>query len=400
MSVLDRPLAANTDIDTVPYRATLSGFCAILIGLGLGRFAYTPLIPALIASGGLSPRQAAWLGAINLAGYLAGALTGRHLAARWTVRATLRFAMAACALSLAACAVDGGFVWLAGWRFLAGLTGATLMVLAGPTVLTVTPAGQRGRVSGIIYAGVGLGIALSGTAVPVLVNAGLPTTWLVLGGLAALLAAVGWTGWPELAGQSATSGRVTGGGPMAPGTRLALALVAVAYGAEAAGFVPHTLFWVDFLARELGMGLATGGVYWTLFGAGAAVGAFAAGTMAERFGFRRTLTGALAVKALAVGLPVLTAHPLALGLSSVIVGALVPGMVVLAAGRVAELTGPATQARIWSRMTLVFALAQAVAAQAMTALVGATGTYVPLYAIGAGVLLIGALCAGAGRGAR
>jgi hypothetical protein len=97
---------------------------------------------------------------------------------------------------------------------------------------------------------------------------------------------------------------------------------------------------------------------------------------------------------------VLTAHPLALGLSSVIVGALVPGMVVLAAGRVAELTGPATQARIWSRMTLVFALAQAVAAQAMTALVGATGTYVPLYAIGAGVLLIGALCAGAGRGAR
>jgi len=32
------------------WRATLSGFCAILVGLGFARFAYSPLIPALIGA--------------------------------------------------------------------------------------------------------------------------------------------------------------------------------------------------------------------------------------------------------------------------------------------------------------------------------------------------------------
>ena len=56
-----------------PWRAVLAGLCATLVGIGLARFAYTPLIPALIAEDWFSPSQAAYLGAANLAGYLAGA---------------------------------------------------------------------------------------------------------------------------------------------------------------------------------------------------------------------------------------------------------------------------------------------------------------------------------------
>ena len=44
------------------WRATLAGLCASLVGIGLARFAYTPLIPALIAAGWFSPAAAAYLG--------------------------------------------------------------------------------------------------------------------------------------------------------------------------------------------------------------------------------------------------------------------------------------------------------------------------------------------------
>ena len=56
------------------WRPVLAGLCANLVGVGLARFAYTPLIPALIAAHWFSPSATVYLGAANLAGYLGGAL--------------------------------------------------------------------------------------------------------------------------------------------------------------------------------------------------------------------------------------------------------------------------------------------------------------------------------------
>ena len=53
--------------------------------IGLGRFAYTPLIPPLIEAHWFAPSDVLYLGAANLAGYLAGALLARRLAARLPV---------------------------------------------------------------------------------------------------------------------------------------------------------------------------------------------------------------------------------------------------------------------------------------------------------------------------
>ena len=78
-----RPAAAETDDGNGvgAWRGTLAGVCATLVGIGLARFAYTPLIPPLITEGWFAPSQAAYLGAANLAGYLAGALLARRMAA-------------------------------------------------------------------------------------------------------------------------------------------------------------------------------------------------------------------------------------------------------------------------------------------------------------------------------
>src|SRR5262249_35997378 len=110
--------------------AALAGLSAVLVGNGLGRFAYTPLLPSLFSDHWFSPSAAAYLGAANLAGYLAGALLGyattRYVPAVWLLRGM----MALTAASLLACAArDLGFAWFFLWRFAAGYAGGVLMVV-------------------------------------------------------------------------------------------------------------------------------------------------------------------------------------------------------------------------------------------------------------------------------
>src|SRR5919206_54394 len=83
-----------------PIGATIAALSANLIGIGLARFGYTPLIPALIAAGWFAPSAAVYLGAANLAGYLAGALGARWIAARTGTLALLRGSMLLTAASL------------------------------------------------------------------------------------------------------------------------------------------------------------------------------------------------------------------------------------------------------------------------------------------------------------
>ena len=83
-----------------------------------------------------------------------------------------------------ACASPLSFLWFFVWRVAAGLAGGMLMALAAPSVLPRVPAARRGLAGGIIFTGVGLGIAASGTLVPLLLRAGLAATWCGLGGLA------------------------------------------------------------------------------------------------------------------------------------------------------------------------------------------------------------------------
>jgi predicted MFS family arabinose efflux permease len=372
---------------------TAAGLCACLVGIGLARFAYTPLIPALIAAGWFSPAHTAYLGAANLAGYLVGALAARQLAARVPTVGMLRGMMLLATVAFFACATPVSFLWFFLWRFLAGLAGGSLMVLAPPTVLPYVPPARRGLAGGLIFTGVGLGIAASGTLVPLLLREGLVATWCGLGTLALVLTALSWRGWP--AGPPpvarivpprahATAIRHGGTGPL-------LAVLFVEYGLNATGLVPHMVFLVDFVARDLGQGLATGAAYWVVFGVGALLGPAAAGAAGDRVGFGPALRCSLLIQAAAVGVLALTAGPAALAVSSFVIGAFVPGCTTLVLGRVRELVADgsaAHQTAAWSRATMAFALGQAVAAYGFSFIFARSGGYALLFALGGGVLLV------------
>jgi len=367
------------------WRATLSGLCATLVGIGLARFAYTPLIPVLIAAQWFTPSQAAYLGAANLAGYLAGALSARPLAARVHRTVVLRAMMLLATAAFLACAAPLSFAWFSAWRFSAGMAGGVLMVLAAPTVLAYVPAARRGIVGGAIFTGVGLGIAASGTLVPLLLMLGLAQTWCGLGAVALALTIVAWGGWP--ADQPHRDG-APAHAPQRPGDPRLKALY-VEYALTAVGQVPHMVFLVDFVARGLGRGLGEGAFAWVLFGLGAMLGPTLTGHLADRIGFGSALRVAFAVQAVFVGALAVASGSGWLITSSIVVGAAVPGVVPLALGRVHELTNDhESGAAGWRSATIAFAVGQASAAYAYSYLFTQTGSYVMLYAIAAGVLML------------
>src|ERR1043165_4392264 len=116
-------------------RPALAGLSANLVTIGLARFAYTPLIPALIGAAWFTPAEAAWLGAINLAGYLAGVLMTRALAARVPAVTLLRGMMVVATVGLFACAWPLSFAWMAAWRGARGVAAGLISVPPAPTAL-------------------------------------------------------------------------------------------------------------------------------------------------------------------------------------------------------------------------------------------------------------------------
>lgn len=364
------------------WRATLAGFAAILVGIGLARFAYTPLLPALIHAGWFAASPAAYLGAANLAGYLAGALLAHSLAARLPVAPLLRGMMVLVAAAFVGCAFPLSFAWYFLWRFAAGFAGGALMALAAPAVLPLVSPGRRGMAGGIIFAAVGIGIIASGTLVPLLLLAGLRETWLGLGALSLVLTALSWSGWPADP-PAARVGRVQASRTTAlPRLGLRARALLPAYGLIAVGLVPHMVFLVDFVVRGLGQAMTVGAFHWVLFGLGACLGPVASGAIADRVGFAATLRLSLVVEAVAVSVPACSGWAPAVALSSVAVGAFVPASSVLVLGRLNALVAPERQRAAWGWATTAFAIGQAFAAYGFAFLLATGAPFAVLFLLG------------------
>lgn len=373
------------------WRGTLAGASASLVGIGLARFAYTPLLPAIIGAQWFPASTAAYLGAANLGGYLAGALLAGAMVRVAKPATVLRAMMLLATIAFVACAVPVSFLWFFLWRLASGLSGGALMVLAAPTILAHVPAARRGFASGGIFTGIGLGIAASGTIVPILLRQGLTSTWLGLAVVSLLLTAVAWNGWPEHAAPAHAEARPRfETAPAYP--RAGLRALYVEYGLNAVGLVPHMLFLVDFVARGLGRGVDAGAQFWVLYGLGAIVGPLAAGHLADRSGFRPALRAAYLMQAVAVAIPAAGVFGQAgLMVSALVVGAFTPGIVPLVLGRVNELLAhhPSAVKGAWSRSTTSFAVMQAVAAYGLSFVFSSSGgNYQILFVIGAGAVVL------------
>ncbi|WNC93274.1 YbfB/YjiJ family MFS transporter [Paraburkholderia sp. FT54] len=380
------PITSNSPVslDARALFATLAGLCGSLVAIGLARFAYTPLIPSLIQAHWFTSSQAVTLGAANFAGYLVGALLGRPLAAALSNRSALRMLMAVVTAAFFACAYPLSVSWFFAWRLLSGISGGAIMVLVATSILPHIPAPRRGFVSGMIFLGLGLGIAASGTLIPKLLHHGLQTTWTGLGVVALVLTALSWFGWPSSnppapAVPSGAHHRVRPQG-------LRLRVLYAQYAANALGLVPAMVLLVDYVARGLGRGAAIGADYWVLYGLAAIAGPVICGNVADRIGFGKAYRVGLLLQAAAVAMLAFSGNPLVLAASTVILGIFTPGIVPLVLGRIHELVphDHTEQRAAWSRATTAFALFQALGGYGYSYLFSHThNDYALIFACGA-----------------
>jgi predicted MFS family arabinose efflux permease len=382
---------AAAPLDARALYAMFAGLCASLVAIGLARFAYTPLIPPLIEAHWFTSSQAVTLGAANFAGYLAGALLGRPMASALSNRHALRVLMLMATAAFFACAFPLSVAWFFVWRFASGLAGGAIMVLVATSILPHIAPARRGFASGMIFLGLGLGIAASGTIIPELLRFGLRDTWIGLGVLSLVLTVASWYGWPAATppapaasahGESAPAGRHDG---------TTLRVLYGQYAANALGLVPAMILLVDYVARGLGRGADFGARYWVLYGVAAIFGPLISGNVADRIGFGAAYRIGLALQAAAVAMLALSGHPAVLVVATIVLGIFTPGIVPLVLGRIHELVphDHVEQRAAWSRATTAFALFQAIGGYGYSFLFAHSGNdYALIFWCGAGALAL------------
>ncbi|MEK9753925.1 MAG: YbfB/YjiJ family MFS transporter [Rhodospirillaceae bacterium] len=358
----------------------------MFVAMGLGRFSYGAMVPALVTDGQLSAGEAGWIGGINLAAYFLGAFITDACRARWPVGRVLMVSVLASLVALTASALPWGFAWLGFWRGLVGVTAGLIMVLGLALATDTAPADRRAMAAGILFSGVGVGIFFSGVLVPWLLGHGIAWAWSGIAAVGVVGLSVAGYGWRGLGTGTPTR-------QPSPGIGQLLACephrrgLAVAYFLFSFGITPHTLYWVDFLARKLDLGLALAGTHWATVGVFAVLGPWAAGWVARHAELRWAVGGAFVILGIGVAAPALAVWAPVLWVSTVIFGAQ-PGLTTVTSARARELSDSASVAALLRVLIMSSALGAAIGGIVFPALFAASGRYDVLFALaGAGMIV-------------
>lgn len=343
---------ATTTPASTGFRSAIDAALIMAVGMGFGRFAFTAIYPHMVDEGVITLHGGSLAASANYAGYLLGALLSIRIKAHAAHRLCL-WSMAGTAFCLAILSVLTNTWAIVSIRGIAGVFSAFAMVAASLWLLDHRRQLHRAP---LLYAGVGVGIALSAELLVLGTHVGLHSQglWLLLG-LASLV--VGMAAAPGLvAGGAATlssSVKAT-----AHGHRLVkpwpLVLI---YGLAGLGYIV-TATYLPLLVRTALPDVDAAHV-WAVFGLGAAPSCFLWHRLHERFGTPTALAINLIVQAIGVALP--TVAPSAAGylLSALLVGGTFVGTVTIAmpaAQRVAH----KVRVNLVATMTLVYGVGQIV----------------------------------------
>lgn len=324
----------------------------LAVAIGIGRFVYTPLLPAMQADAGFGAASAGWIAGWNYLGYLVGALGASLLAGRASRRAALLGCLAISLTTTAAMAATTSIpIWCA-LRLVSGIASAGALVISSSIVLEALTRAGRPELMGVNFAGVGAGIAISGLVVAVGLDAlGWRGLWIALAGLSvAALAILGPALW-RVDGISA----LPASSP-APIERFPGWILVASYFLEGLGYVVTGTFLVAIAKAMPGLGAAAQWL-WIVVGIAAVPSSMLWSRAAKRIGAPGALVAAHLVQAAGIALPLLSGSLWVALISAACFGGTFVGItsVILAyGGRVA----PGHPGRIIGLLTAAFGLGQ------------------------------------------
>jgi predicted MFS family arabinose efflux permease len=274
------------------------------VALGLARFAYALLLPAMRADLSWTYANAGAMNTANAAGYLAGALIAAPVARRFGVKPTFMAGILVTALGVGAAGLTSRFMVLMSLRILAGLSGALAFVAGGSMTAAVSGSAARAPLAlGIYFAGGGLGVAMSALGVPLLLDTvGWRGGWLVLGGLAftaSLIALPALLRAPLPAEQSATA-KESAWSPRE------IAIELVGYVLFGAGYIAYATFIIAQLRENSHFTPQEIAFFWAFLGCAAIAGVFVWGPVLTRLKGGRGAAAVIAAVTLGAALPLMS----------------------------------------------------------------------------------------------
>ncbi len=337
-----------------------SCFLMTFVSNGLARFGYVVLIPILILQGSLSQNESFALGIAILAGYIFGSLFINILQRYFSLESIARFSLFIIALSFVFCAFSSlPFIVAWMWRFLAGGASASLMILAAPLILPFINLKHRGKVGGIVFSGIGLGAVASGFILPFLAHFNLYFAWIFLASLSffAFIFSCFFLKTRKM-NQSKKQQTITKQPQFRP--HFFLWLLVISYVLNAIGYLPHTLFWTDYLMRDIGFSSFTAGSSWAFFGIGAALRSLGSGLLSDKIGLKNAQIIILVFKSFSCFLAILSSNLWLLNVSVFLMGFTTTGNVTLTNSLALQIMGKAYFAKSSSLLTLAFGIFQAI----------------------------------------
>jgi predicted MFS family arabinose efflux permease len=320
---MSEPVAVSLPAARVTHLGIVAGLAmGPAVGLGLGRFAYALLLPAMRADLGWSYAVAGAMNTANALGYLVGALVAAPLASRVGDKRGFLTGVLLTAVSLLATGLVTDITALALLRVVAGAAGALALVTGGALASAAGGGGGRGRPTlalGVYFGGAGFGMVVSAFAVPVLVaSVGWRSGWFALGALG-LLGAL--SALPALARATtmATHGEWRAPAFSVRATRGMRAMLA-SYVLFGAGYIAYTTFIVAYLRSRLGFDAGEVTLFWGCAGVAATGAGFVWGPLLARLRGGRGVAAANAVVMLGAVLPVLQPTREAVFVSAVLFG--------------------------------------------------------------------------------
>ena len=283
-----------------PVLVGVAGALILVTVMGIGRFAYTPLLPRLRDALGLGIVAAGDIATANFVGYLLGALLSGPITARRGRAGWLSLALLLSTLTTAAGCVPWSWpVWLA-LRFAAGFASALGVVIGTALVLDYLAAAGRPRLIALHFPGVGIGIVLSVLLIEAARLGGLSVfgQWGVLGVPAGLASLVARTVLRRLPNPDPPP-RATGVAHPPLLFSGEVKRVVAAYGLLGFGYVITATFLVA-MARELDAAVWLEPLSWIVVGATAAPSVPLAQKLAARFGMFPVMRAAFCVEAAGV----------------------------------------------------------------------------------------------------
>ncbi|MGH8779275.1 YbfB/YjiJ family MFS transporter [Paraburkholderia sp.] len=390
-------------------RAALGCMIALAVVLGIGRFAFTPLLPLMLSGGMLDLRHGGWLASSNYAGYFVGAATCAALRVEHArmVRAGLVLTVL---LTLAMSVTSTFWIW-AVVRFAAGVVSAWTFVFASQWGLRRLATLNANAWGGVIYTGPGFGIAGTGLLAGAVAGYGASVGWAGFAAIAAVLTALVWRVFvvppavpprdvplnstapaavqrTNVAPPATTSGSYT---EVAPASHRTDAFwLVVLYGIPGFGYIITATFLPVIARHALPPGSAWPDLFWPMLGVALIVGALCAARLPSHWENRTLLAGCYVLQAAGIALGIVwpTAGGFALG--SVLIGLPFTAITLFAMREARRLHGDRA-AGLMGYATAAYGLGQIVGPLVAAPIAERTGSFSPALWLAAGALMLGAV---------